>query len=306
MVATSHPPAKTRTASPQRRITVLYALVAIAVGYQILVTQVPFAITIYLSLTHWNLLFGGAPRWVGLHNYQYLIDQGTLWADIGRTIVLTVGTVAGAGIVGIVLALMLLRTFPGKGIVRTLLMTPFLVMTPVIAIIWKDMLLDPLYGFVNAFLHVFGVGPINFLGRWPMGVIIAMGIWQWAPFVMLIVDAGLHSIDLEIFDAVAVDGATGWQRVWHIYLPLVLNHIAVSLMLASILILPTFGKIFMTTAGGPGQDTTNLTWAVYHQVFQGYNIGQGSAWAMVSALVTVIAVVVLLSRIRIRSIGGSS
>jgi sorbitol/mannitol transport system permease protein len=277
----------------------VHILVFLAIGFQIVVTQIPFIVTIIFSFTGWNLLYPGSARSVGFSNYS-LVFNGGVWGDLLRTLGMTLGIVAGATFLGVALALLLMRSFVGKGIVRTLLMTPFLIMTPIIAIMWKDMLLDPSYGFVNALLRSVGLGSVDFLGRMPMAVIIAMGIWQWAPFVMLIVDAGLSGIDLEIMDAAAVDGGTTWQKITRIYLPLVKHHVAVAVLLASILILPTFGKIFMTTSGGPGTDTTNLTWAVYHQVFQGYNVGLGSAWAVVTALFTALVVTVLLTRVKIR------
>ena len=251
-----------------RRLPVLPALV-----YVILVTQVPFLLTIFYSLQNWNLLSVAPARFIGLQNY---LD------------VLTVCAVAISVALGIGIAVLLNREIFGKGILRTLMIGPFLVMPTAAALMWKDTLLNPLTGFVNYLLTPIGLGTFDFINRFPMASIVGIEVWRWTPFMMLIVLAGLQSQNQEVLEAARVDGARALQMFRYITLPFIRPFIELGALLGSLFIVQSFDTIFMTTQGGPGQATTNLPFKLYLEAFQAFDIGKASAIGVLAVILTMI------------------
>jgi sorbitol/mannitol transport system permease protein len=275
------------SASPRggwvRRFPLLPALI-----YVFLVTQIPFVLTIVYSLQKWNLLFPQPPRFIGLQNYIDVITDPSTRVAIWNTIVLTVSAVAISVILGVGIATLLNRDIFGKGVVRTLMIGPFLVMPTAAALMWKDTLLNPLTGIVNYVLTPLGLGRVDFIDRFPMATIIAMEVWRWTPFMMLIVLAGLQSQNQEVLEAARVDGARALQMFRYITLPFIRPFIELGALLGSLFIVQTFDSIFMITQGGPGTATTNLPFDLYLVAFQGFDIGKASAIGVIAVILTII------------------
>jgi len=266
-----------------RRLPVLPALV-----YVILVTQVPFLLTIFYSLQNWNLLSVAPARFIGLQNYLDVLNDATIRIAIWNTIVLTVCAVAISVALGIGIAVLLNREIFGKGILRTLMIGPFLVMPTAAALMWKDTLLNPLTGFVNYLLTPIGLGTFDFINRFPMASIVGIEVWRWTPFMMLIVLAGLQSQNQEVLEAARVDGARALQMFRYITLPFIRPFIELGALLGSLFIVQSFDTIFMTTQGGPGQATTNLPFKLYLEAFQAFDIGKASAIGVLAVILTMI------------------
>jgi len=266
-----------------RRLPILPALI-----YVILVTQVPFVLTIVYSLQHWNLLNPEPPRFTGLQNYIDVVNDPSIRIAIWNTIVLTVFAVTISVALGVAIAVLLNREIFGKGFLRTLMIGPFLVMPTAAALMWKDTLLNPLTGFVNYILTPFGLGTFDFINRFPMASIVSIEVWRWTPFMMLIVLAGLQSQNQEVLEAAEVDGARALQMFRYITLPAIRPFIELGALLGSLFIVQSFDTIFMTTQGGPGELTTNLPFKLYLEAFQAFDIGKASAIGVVAVILTII------------------
>ena len=187
-------------------------LVAPAVIYAIIITQGPFLLTIWYSLQKWNLLRPENSRFNGLQNYADLLF-GTL-SDSFRTalvntVVLTTAAVLLSLLLGLLFAELVNSRFPGRGIVRTMLITPFLVMPVVAALGWKNMMLNPVFGVVDWVITSLGGPRIDWFTDYPMQSIIVIVVWRWAPFMMIIMLAGMQALSDEVREAGRVDGASG-------------------------------------------------------------------------------------------------
>src|SRR5437667_8100324 len=184
----------------RRRLPLLPALLIM-----IVLTQVPFVMSVYYSLTDWHVVPPGPRDWVGLHNYGQLFHDHFFKDATVTSIQLTVFPVLGAILLGLGFALLLDRKFFGQGLVRTLLITPFLMMPVVVGLIWKNQMFNGLYGVLNWVIEKLGGNPIEFVSRYPTLSIIIVLMWQWTPFMMLIMLAGLQGQPADVLEAAKVD-----------------------------------------------------------------------------------------------------
>lgn len=266
-----------------RRLPLLPAFV-----YVFLVTQIPFALTVYYSFFSWNLLKPGSFRFAGLSNYAKLFTDDSVRNAVWNTVLLTVSVISISVILGTAVAMLLNSEVFGKGLMRTLMIAPFLIMPTASALIWKHTLLNPLYGLIPYLLKPFGLGRVDWVGQFPMVTVVTVEVWRWTPFMMLIILAGLQSQNPEVLEAARVDGANALQSFRRITLPLVRPFIELGALLGSLFVVQTYDSIYMLTYGGPGQDTTNIPFLLYIVAFQGYSIGQASAIGVVAVILTII------------------
>ena len=266
------------------RLTLLMPAI-IVVG---IMTQIPFLLAIWYSFQHWNFLFPTDKFFAGFQNYVYVFQDPTFLAAIWNTVILTGGSVILAIIVGLPLALLLDMDIFGKQLLRILVITPFFVMSAVNAILWKDLMFDPNFGLLNWFFQIVGIPKIDFMTSYPQGSIILMTVWQWAPFMMLITLAGLQSVPLDSLEAARVDGATKWDEFIHIVLPHLRKYLEIELFLGIIMQIQMFGRIYISTQGGPGNQTTNLAYYAYLQGFTQWNVGEATAVGILSVIVTTV------------------
>jgi sorbitol/mannitol transport system permease protein len=272
-----------------RRLPLLPAFI-----YVVLVTQVPFALTIYYSFFSWNLLKDNSFKFAGLDNYARLLTDESIRTAVLNTVVLTIAVIAISVILGLAVASLLNSEVFGKGLMRTLMIAPFLIMPTAGALIWKDTLLNPLFGLLPYLLTPFGLGRVDWINQHPMAAVVTVEVWRWTPFMMLIILAGLQSQNPEVLEAAKVDGANAFQAFRRITLPLVRPFIELGALLGSLFVVQTFDSIFMLTYGGPGEDTTNIPFLLYLVAFQGFNIGQASAIGVVAVIMTTIIATVAL------------
>jgi sorbitol/mannitol transport system permease protein len=272
-----------------RRLPLLPALV-----FTIVVTQIPFLLTIYYSLQSWNIAKPGSPHWVGLNNYSDVFSDPVFYGALLHTIEITFGSVLIATALGLGLALLLDRKFIGRGLARTLLISPFLIMPTAAALLWKTTMLDPVYGIVNWVIGWFGIAPVAFVSAHPLASVIATVVWQWTPFEMLILLAGLQSQPRDVLEASRVDGASALGTFREITLPHLRSYLELGFLLGSIYVVNTFDVIYMMTQGGPGTATTNLPYYIYQRAFQGFDIGQAAALGVVTVVGTIIVATVAL------------
>lgn len=282
----------------RRRGPLLPALI-----FTIIVTQIPFLVTLAISMLNWNVLQLGERNFLGLgryesfagfSNYVTVFTDERLRAAVLNTVVLTASVVIISSVLGLALAVLLDRRFPGRGVARTLLIAPFLVMPVAAALLWKHALYNPDYGLLNGVLAwvwgLFGAeGPtIDYVSSTPMTAVVAALVWQWTPFMMLILLAGLQSQPGDVLEAAKIDRAGGMQTFRFITLPHLRQYIELSALLGSIYVLQTFDAIFTITQGGPGKATTNLPYEIYLTMFRKYEYGQAAAAGVVVVIGSII------------------
>ncbi len=273
-----------------RRAPLLPALI-----FTIIVTQLPFVATLVISSLNWNILRPGDRSFAGLTNYKFVFTDERLRAAVVNTVVMTVAVVLVSLVLGCLLAVLLDRRFPGRGLARTLLIAPFLVMPVASALLWKHALYNPTYGLfdgiINAIWRLFGAaqGPtVDWLSVSPMAAVVAALVWQWTPFMMLILLAGLQAQPPDVLEAARMDGASGTQIFRFITIPHLRQYLELSVLLGSIYVLQTFDAVFTITQGGPGTATTNLPYEIYLTMFRKYEYGQAAAAGVVVVLGTIL------------------
>ncbi|WP_020502590.1 carbohydrate ABC transporter permease [Sciscionella marina] len=278
-----------RGAAMRRRAPLLPALILLFI-----VTQIPFLFTIIFSFQSWNLLRPGSTRWVWFQNYASVFTDGTALQALLNEVLMTVLAVLVSLVLGTLFAVLLDRKFPGRSVVRTLLISPFLIMPTVAALLWKTTMLDPVYGILNYLLRQVGAGPVDFVSSFPMTSVIVVLVWQWTPFMMLICLAGLQSQSHEVLEAASMDGAGPLRTFFSVTLPHLRSYLELGGLLGAIYLVNTFDLIYMMTQGGPGTATTNLPYYIYQRAFQGFDIGQASALGVVTVIGTIIVASVAL------------
>lgn len=272
-----------------RRAPLMPALV-----FAIVVTQLPFLLTLWYSLQSWNLVRPGSEKFVGLQNYVDVFADSTFRSAALNTVLITGGCVVFSLLLGLGLALLLDREFVGRGVVRTLLITPFLIMPVASALLWKYMMLDPIYGVINFVLGPFGAGETDWVTRFPLTSVIVSLVWQWTPFMMLLLLAGLQAQPKDVLEAASVDGADKRRTFVHVTLPHLRRYIELSVLLGAIYVVNTFDQIYMMTQGGPGTASANLPFYIYQRAFLGFDVGQSAAMGVVVVAGTIVVSTVAL------------
>jgi len=267
-----------------RRAPLLPALV-----FTIAITQVPFLLTVWYSLQKYNLNYPTAPRqFPTLANYRLIFADPTFRIAALNTLLLTVVPVLLSVVFGVGIAVLLNRHVFGRGFLRTLIISPFLVMSAAAALVWKFTILSTTFGILNYFLGLFGMKPENWLGVHPQMTIIAFLTWQWTPFIVLLALAGLQSQSDDVLEAARVDGAHAWRIFRSFTLAHLRPYIELGVLLGTIYIVQAFDSIYIMTAGGPSTDTTNLPYYIYQTAFQAYDIGRASAMSVVVVIATIL------------------
>jgi sorbitol/mannitol transport system permease protein len=282
----------------RRRAPLLPALV-----FTIIVTQIPFILTLFYSLQSWNLVRPGSQEFVWFANYVDVFTDSQFRQVAVNTVVMTLGSVLIAVVLGLLLALLLNRQFVGRGVVRTLLITPFLITPVAAALLWRTVLLDPTLGLVNFVLSPFGASGTEWISQFPLASVMAALVWQWTPFMMLLLLAGLQSQPSDQLEAARVDGASAWSVFRELTLPHLRRFIELGVVLGTIYLVNTFDTVYMMTQGGPGVASANLPFYIYQRAFLGFDIGQSAAMGVVVVIITLIAASFAL-RLLFRSFSG--
>jgi sorbitol/mannitol transport system permease protein len=238
---------------------------------------VPLAMTLWFSFQNYNLLNPGNVSFAGLFNYQYFYTDPAFFTSIINTLILVLGVLIITVIGGVALALLLDQPIFGQGIVRILVISPFFVMPPVAALVWKNMIMHPGYGVLADIAKFFGFKPIDWFAQWPLFSIIIIVAWQWLPFATLILLTALQSLDSEQKEAAEMDGAGFVSRFIYLTIPHLSRAITVVILIQTIFLLGVYAEILVTTNGGPGYASTNLPFLIYRTALLGYDVGGASA-----------------------------
>jgi len=266
----------------RRRLPLLPALL-----FAILLTQVPFALSVYYSLTDWTVVPPGPREFVGLDNYRELLRDDFFGEAIVTSIQLTVFPVIAALVLGTAFALLLDRQFFGRGVVRTMLITPFLLVPVVIGLVWKNQMFHGLYGVINWVIDRLGGTPVDFVSEHPTLSIIITLVWQWTPFMMLIMLAGLQSQPSDVIEAAKVDGATPFAIFRQLTLSHLRPYMELGILLGAIYLIQVYDQIAVMTGGGPG--STNVPYYVFQRsIGGGWQFGLASAYSIVVVIASII------------------
>jgi sorbitol/mannitol transport system permease protein len=273
------------------------ALMAPAVVTLFLWMIVPLAMTIYFSLVRYNLMQPGEKSFIGLANYEYFVTDPDFGPSVLNTLSLLGSVIAITVILGVALALLVNEPFPGRGIVRVLLISPFFVMPTANALLWKHMMMNPIYGVLAQVWIFLGMSPVDWLTDHPLFSVILMVAWQWLPFACLIFITSLQSLDRDQMEAAGMDGANPLQKFWFLTLPHLGRPIAVVVMIEMIFLMSVFAEIFTTTGGGPGNESTNLAFLIFKQALMNFDVGVASAGALFAVVLANIVAVFLIRMI---------
>ncbi len=273
------------------------ALLAPAVVTLFLWMIVPLLMTIYFSLIRYNLMQPEVSGFAGLDNFDFFVTDASFAVAVSNTLILLASVIAITVVGGVALALLIDEPFPGRGVVRLLLISPFFVMPTVNALMWKHMMMNPIYGVLAQVWQFFGAEPIDWLTDFPLGSVVMMISWQWLPFATLILMTSLQSLNREQLEAARMDGANYLQRLRHMYLPHMARSIAVVIMIEMIFLVSVFAEIFTTTGGGPGDASTNVAFLIFKHALLNFDAGVASAGALFAVLLANIAAFFLIRMI---------
>lgn len=267
-----------------RRAPLLPALI-----FVIAMTQLPFVATVVISFMNWNAYYPDERGFTGFDNYVSTFTDTNARSAVIVTIVLTTSVVLLSLLLGLGVALLLDRKFRGRSAVRTMMITPFLIVPVAAALLWKHALYNPEYGLFNGILTwIFGEGAPqpDWISDNPLLAIIVAIVWQWTPFMMLILLAGLQSRPLDVIEAARIDGASTWQIFTHMTLPHLRQYIELAGLLGAIYVVQDFDHVFTITSGGLG--TANLPYYIYQTFYTAQDYGRASAAGVVVVIGTII------------------
>jgi sorbitol/mannitol transport system permease protein len=278
--------------TPRRTLPRL--LLTPAVASLLLWMLVPLGMTLYFSAIRYNLLQPEVTGFAGWENYEFFITDPAFWPSVINTLLLLGWVVLITVVLGMAIALLIDAPFPGRRLVRVLLISPFFVMPTVNALLWKHMMMNPIYGVLAQVWAFFGAEPVNWLQDWPLASIVIMVAWQWLPFATLIFITALQSLDREQMEAARMDGAHYGQQLRYLVLPHMSRSIAVVVMIEMIFLVSIFAEIFTTTGGGPGHASTNMAFLIFTQALLNFDAGAASAGAVFAIILANIAAIFLI------------
>jgi len=284
--------------SDERRLARLLLTPAMAVIA--LVAAYPIGYAIWLSLTEYSVRVPGKWRFVGFDNYTEAFQSSEFWESVKNTFIFTGLSVSLELAIGLGMALAMHAAFKGRGVLRTVVLVPWAVLTVVSAITWRT-LFEPDLGLAPVILDKFGIaGNVVWLGQegYAMAVMVLADVWKTAPFMELLLLAGLQVIPDDVYDAAKVDGATTWQRFQRITIPLLMPAILVALIFRTLDALRIFDLPYVLTGGSNG--TTTLSLIAHQELTTNRLIGYGSALAVLTFVI-----VMAVSFLYIRTVGGN-
>jgi multiple sugar transport system permease protein len=279
-----------------QRAASLHGLMLPAVIFVVLMVIFPFGYAFWLSLQDYRI--GQAVKFIGFGNYTALIQDEQFWNGIKLTFILYITALILQLILGVGLGMLLHRVQLMRGLVRTVMVSPFM-LPPVVIGMMSIVILDPGMGVANYLLKAANLPTSLFLAStdYVIYTVVLIDTWQWTPFVALIVLGGLQSLPTKIYEAAAIDGATGWREFIYITLPMLGPTILTAAVLRSVDLLRFFDVIYITTQGGPGYASSTLNIYAYRKAFEFTDIGYAAA-LMITLSTIVFGVVLVFSQFR--------
>lgn len=278
-----------------------WAMTLPALVFSVVMIGAPLGYVLWISLHHWFLGSVGAPAFVGLGNYTQMLRDPTFWLAFRVTLEISVGALVVELVLGVYIAMLLNRQGRVIRIVRTLFLVPSVIPSVAAGMMWL-FLFDPSFGFLDYVLKSAGLPTSGWLASPTMVLpsLVLVDVWQWTPFVALIVIGGLQALPQEPLEAALIDGASPFQTFRYVVLPGIKPVIWVAALLRTMDVLRIFDTIYVMTQGGPGQASTSLNIYAYQQGFQYSQMGYASA-LMITLLLLVAVTTWVMSIFRRRS-----
>jgi multiple sugar transport system permease protein len=272
-----------------------------AVIYLLIMSIFPFVYSLYLSTTRKNLSRPYQKGFIGLENYSTLLKNDLFQKAIENTVVLTAASIA----IELIIAFFIARLFfsisdvPGNNVVRTVFILPMM-LTPVVSGLLWSYILNPTLGVANYILREVGLAPYPWFASVDTALksVIMVNVWQWSPFLMLLILAGLMSIPREQYEAAAIDGANFFQVIRHIEIPFLRNVVLIGMIFRVIDNFRMFDVVYVATRGGPGSATEVVSMYAYREMFGFFNVGYGSAAAVIILIMATVVTNILYRFIR--------
>ncbi|NHN34954.1 carbohydrate ABC transporter permease [Paenibacillus agricola] len=257
----------------------------------------PFLFLLKISFQKYSPI-GKTKPFIGFDNYIHLFQDHNFWNAIKVTAIFVLSTVSLEFIIGLALAVILNQLRIGERIVQSLILIPIAMAPTVVGLMFRFMMNDQ-YGVLNYFAEIFGFSRTAWLSNldFALPALIATDIWQWTPFMMIILLAGLKGISDEPYEAARIDGASAWQTFWYVTIPQLSKIIYIALLLRTIDSFRIYDTIYMMTKGGPINSTSTLSWIVYDKGFKFLEFGYGAAICVVLLIVVVTLLTLLLKKI---------
>ncbi len=278
----------------QNTRTLARLMMAPSVGLLLIWMIVPLSMTLWFSFQNYNLLNPANVSFAGLFNYRYFYTDPAFFQSIWNTMLIVGGVLFITIFGGTLLALLLDQPIFGQGIVRILVISPFFVMPPVAALIWKNMIMHPGYGVLADINRTLGLSPVDWFAQYPLLSIVIIVAWQWLPFATLILLTALQSLDGEQQEAAEMDGARFIDKFIYLTLPHLARAITVAILIQTIFLLGVYAEILVTTNGGPGYASTNLVFLIYRTALLGYDVGGASAGGIIAIILANIVAIFLM------------
>jgi len=263
--------------------------------FLVVISIYPTIYSLVVSFYRWNLADSSGGRFAGFHNFDLLLTDESFWNALVVTIKFVAISVTIELVLGMSIALLFFRRFPGDRFLRAILILP-MVVAPIVVGLLSRYIVNVQFGVINYLLDILGIGRIDFFGdpAWALTTLIIIDVWQWTPFMFLILLAALQSIPEELLEAAKVDGARSVRIFFDHILHLVRYPIAVAVALRMIDAFRVYDVIFMTTRGGPIDVTQTLSWQIYDAGFKALDIGYAAAFSWLMLIVVVVAVTIVL------------
>ena len=271
-----------------------FALIAPTILVLLAITIFPFVYAVYISVFEFYLPRPHQSTFVGLGNFAKVLSDGRFWISMRQTGYFLGAAMALEFVLGMALALFFYEESKGrrslKALYLPLVLVPMMVAPVVIGYMWR-LLYQVEFGPINYMLYAwFGLGPYEWTAsaRSALLSVVIADVWQWTPFVTLVLLAGLVSLPQELFEVAEIDGATYWQRLRYVTLPLMRRVIAIALLIRLLDAFRELDKIFVMTQGGPGTATETVSYYAYLTGFKYFQVGYAAAMAILLLLVTVL------------------
>lgn len=249
----------------------------------------PIYYTIEISFSRFDLSTFGPGEWVGWDNYREVIGDYRFWQSVKVTLIYLVFALPLQVVLGFGIAFLINADWRGRGAVRALFIIPMVVAPVIAGGVWK-MILDPLWGLMNYFLDLGGIGPVDWFSdaRLAMVAIIIIDTWRWTPFIVLIASAAMLALPRDVFEAAKIDGASWWATLWSVALPLLVPVIAATFVIRWLGAVKMFDIVLAATNGGPGTATAVVNLFIYEEAFHSLHFAESSVMAIIVLVLTVV------------------
>jgi sorbitol/mannitol transport system permease protein len=263
-----------------------------SIGALSMLAFVPLALAFYFAFLRYNIQDPEGIRFFGWNNFYYFMKDPFFLKNMINTLLLVSGTLITTVVGGIALAILFDQPFWGRGIVRVLMISPFFILPTVSSMVWKNLIMHPVFGLFAEIQRWFGVTqPFDWFGQIPLFSVGMIVTWQWLPFAALILLTALQSLDEEQKDAASLDGAKSWNYFWHIVLPHLARPITVVILIETIFLMNVFAEIKVTSVGG---FAGNLTYLVFSQLQNANDVGAAAAGGLIAVLLANIVSIFLV------------